>query len=121
MIWLMAILMVQPVFDEPGTMRLVSDAEVEWHVDGELVGTTIAQEALELPVEAGEYEVIAKSEATGKWTILARPAVASEGATFVPSWTAHQTGSSEAVHWPAWVALGAGVGLVAISRRRSLQ
>jgi hypothetical protein len=121
MMWLFAILIVQPVFDEAGTMRLVSDADAEWHVDGELVGHTTSQEAFELPVSAGEHEVIAKSDTNGKWTILARQTTASEGATFVPSWTAHQTGSSQSVQWPAWVALAVGIGLVAIPRRRSLQ
>ncbi|MGB1698054.1 MAG: hypothetical protein ACPHK8_06610 [Thermoplasmatota archaeon] len=121
MMWLMAILLLQPVFDDAGTMRLVSDADTEWMVDGESVGSTLAHEALELDVAAGAHEVVASSGTNGAWTVLARPVVAGEGATYVPAWTASSTGEVVSNDWPAWVALGLGLALVLVSRRRSLQ
>lgn len=121
MMWLLAILIVQPVFDDASTMRLVSDAETEWVVDGAPVGKTGAHEAFEMEVGAGSHEVVATSGTVGAWTVLARPVVVGEGATYVPAWTASSSGEPIATDWPAWIALALGLALVLVSRRRSLQ
>lgn len=121
MMWLLAILVVQPVFDEPGTMRMVSDAETEWMVDGEIVGQTAAHEALELPVSAGQHEVTASSDTRDAWNVLVRPVKSGPGANYVDAWTASATATQGGANWPPWVAMGLGLVLVGMSRRRSLQ
>lgn len=88
---LAALLLVQPVLDEPGTLRLVAagpPGPVEWIVDGREAGTTAAREALAVPVAAGAHAVVARTEGTGPWQVTARLDPPGPGIAYAAAWTA---------------------------------
>lgn len=89
---LVVVLLLQPVLDEAGPMRLVAadvgDAEVVWSLDGVEVARTHDREAAVVDVAAGSHELRAASTASGGWTALARPDGVGDGATFVQGWVA---------------------------------
>lgn len=123
MMWLLSILLLHPVVDEPTDLRLISDQETTWILDGVDLGQTEPQEFLEVLVGAGAHEIVAESSTKGDWTILARPTTSGEGLQYVPSWTAKQVGSFEVNNWPAIGFLGLGIALIFAPRwsRRPLE
>ena len=96
MIALVAVLVLQPVLDADGPLRVVAtgvgEHEVVWLLDGQEVARTGDREAATLAVPAGPHELRAVSNATGRWTAMARPDGEAAGATYVPAWTATAEG-----------------------------
>lgn len=89
---LLAILLLHPTLDSDGSLRMVAtgveDEEVTWSLDGIELGKTIDREALVIQTTAGHHELAARSEASTRWTVVARPEAATEGAAYVTSWSA---------------------------------
>lgn len=96
---LAVVLLLQPVLEADGPLRLVAadvgDAEVVWSLDGIEVARTRDREAAVVEVAGGPHELRAASTAQGAWMAMARPDGAGEGATFVPGWVAvHEPGAA---------------------------
>ncbi len=94
------VLVLQPVLDESGDLRLASrgtdDAPVTWLLDGIPVGQTRDGTALTISVPAGTHTLHALSDHDGSWTIMARSDPAPwTGATYVPSWSARHNESHD--------------------------
>lgn len=95
-----ALLLVQPVLEEPGTLRLVATGPpgpVEWIVDGKEVGATPSREALTVPVEAGPHAVVARTAHTGPWQVMVRLDAPGPGIAYTPAWTASSHGDGPRV------------------------
>lgn len=128
---LLAVLLLHPVLDHDGDLRLVAagtgEDDITWHVDGVRVGTVGDREPLVVAVAAGAHDVSATSPATGRWTALARPEGTPDGAQYVAAWTA----THEAEPAPArsarqvpWLPVGLGVAaalLLVTPGRRGLE
>ena len=97
MIALVAVLVLHPVLDADGPVRVVATGvdghEVVWLLDGQEVARTGEREAATLQVPAGPHELRAVSNATGRWTAMARPDGEAAGAAYVPAWSATHDGS----------------------------
>jgi hypothetical protein len=108
----LAILVLAPVLDEPGPLRLVAvgtgDAVVEWSLDGLPVANTTDGVAATIQAPAGEHTVTARSKATGRWTALVRPDPQGAGLQSVPAWTATWEGSAPPAPPPPVHAMGMG-------------
>ena len=93
----LALLVLAPVLDEPGPLRLVAvgtgDAIVEWSLDGLPVANTTDGVAATIEASAGEHTVTARSKAQGRWTALVRPDPTGAGLQSVPAWTATWEGT----------------------------
>ena len=132
MMWLAAVLLLQPVLAEEGEVRLVAAGvgrdEVVWHVDGVEIARTGDREAATAFLAAGEHEVAAHGPAGARWQALARLDGPAAGAAYVPAWTAvHEpvdaprgSGAIDLSAWPVALAVAA-VGLAAWPRRRGLE
>ncbi|HUR61091.1 MAG TPA: hypothetical protein VM286_01835 [Candidatus Thermoplasmatota archaeon] len=98
MIWaIAALLLVQPVLEQEGTLRLVAagpEAPVTWIVDGREAGTVAAREPLAVPVAAGPHAVVARTEHAGAWQVVVRLETPGPGISYVPAWTAASPGES---------------------------
>ena len=95
MIWAVAALLVlQPVLDEAGTLRLVAvgPPKVAWAIDGRPVGTAGPREPIEVQVAAGGHTVTASTNHTGPWQVLARLDPRGPGIAYAPAWTASSPG-----------------------------
>ena len=96
MIWAVAaLLLVQPVLHEEGTLRLVAvgpTVPVTWIVDGHEVGTVAAREALSVPASAGAHAVVARTDHTGAWQMVVRLDTPGPGIAYAPAWTAASAG-----------------------------
>ncbi len=122
-------LLLLPVLDEPGPVRVVAagtgEEPVSWVLDGIQVATTADRQAARLNLTAGPHELWAVSGAEGDWYALARPEPeAGDGAVYVPAWTAHHPAGTDATggQAPSWLvpAALAAAGLVLLwPRRRS--
>lgn len=120
MIWMLAILVLHPVLEDDGALRLVSDGtgdrDVAWRLDGELVATTWDGEPASIQVEAGRHELRASSEETGAWQIMARPDPPGPGARYVPAWTARAEAmpvDDSRASWPWWLVVPAAALIIA--------
>lgn len=132
---LLVVLLLQPVFEEDGTLRLVATGvgsdEVVWSVDGREVGRTHDREALEVALDAGAHNVTAASKAQGDWQAVGRKGGVADGAAFVPAWTAAhkadappQAGSTEVAHGGSKLPLllgGLALVLLIVPGRRGLE
>lgn len=92
---LLAVLLLQPVLDDPGSIRLVAagvgDQSVVWHVGDATVGVTSDRQPWYVEVPAGRSFVWVEGPDESSWTALARPDPASGGATYVPAaWAVHR-------------------------------
>ena len=93
MIWGLAVaLVLYPVMDEDGSLRVVAtglaDESANWYLDGHLVATTTDRQAAKIWASAGVHELVATA-GPDQWLAMARhdPPVAT-GALYVDSWTA---------------------------------
>jgi hypothetical protein len=88
----LAVLLLHPVLDAAGPVRLVAagtgDEPVRWVVDGRLLATTADGEATDVVLSAGGHEVKAESAATGDWRALARADPSGREWRAVPAWSA---------------------------------
>lgn len=108
----LALLLLAPVLDEPGPLRLVAvgtgDATVEWSLDGLVVANTTDGVAATIEASAGEHTVTARSTAQGRWTALVRPDPTGAGLQSVPAWTATWEGGAASAASPPTQAMGLG-------------
>ncbi|MCA1819706.1 MAG: hypothetical protein LC620_06635 [Halobacteriales archaeon] len=113
MMWAVAaLLLVQPVLEEPGTLRMAATGppgQIEWLVDGQVVGATPAREALTVAAGAGPHAVVARTEHTGPWRVMVRLDAPGPGIAYVPAWTASSPGDGPRVIPGPSAALLAGV------------
>jgi hypothetical protein len=124
MMWaLAALLLVQPVLDEPGTLRLVATGPpgpVAWVVDGRSVGSSAAREAVSVQVGAGPHAVVASAEHKGPWQVVVRLDQPGPGIAYTPAWTASSAGDGPRVIPGAgapWVAAAVALAAWAQSKR----
>lgn len=96
MMWAVAaLLLVQPVLEEPGDLRLVATGPpgpVEWLVDGQEAGRTAAREALTVAAAAGPHAVVARTAHAGPWQVVVRLDAPGPGIAYTPAWTASSPG-----------------------------
>jgi hypothetical protein len=118
MIWAVAaLLLVQPVLEEPGTLRLVATGPpgpVEWSLDGQEVGATPARQALTVQAAAGPHTVVARTGQTGPWQVVARLDAPGPGIAYASAWTASSAGDGpRVIPGASAAALGAALALAA--------
>lgn len=111
----LAILVLSPVLDEPGPLRLVAvgtEAEpVEWWLDGVAVANTTDGVSASVQATAGEHTVTARSMARQGWSALVRSEPRTTALQPVPAWTATWEGGAPTdVASPALPAWSASVG-----------
>jgi DNA-binding transcriptional LysR family regulator len=95
-----ALLLLQPVVEEAGTLRLVASGPtqpVTWLVDGAQAGTTLQRVPLEVQVGLGAHVVVAQTTHKGAWQVVARMEVAGPGIAYAPAWTAASSGDGPKV------------------------
>lgn len=123
MMALVAVLVLQPVVDADGPVRLVATGvgpeEVTWLLDGVEVARTGDREAAVVHATAGPHELRAASNATGRWTAMARPDGEAHGAAYVAAWSATHEGVGLAAagsgrSWPQAPPLALGLGVLAL-------
>ncbi len=89
---MLGVLVLQPVLDTEGPMRLVAsgvgDEPVRWIVDGHWVATTRDGQAARVHLAAGPHHVEAQSAAAGTWRALARADPEGPSWLAVPAWSA---------------------------------
>lgn len=117
----MAALLLQPVLDEPATLRLVATGTgsevVEWHLDGERVAVTADGEPFTVNASAGPHDLWAVTAHDGSWNALVRPDGVVPGAHHVHAWTANHAGAAK--DWnPLPLALGTLALAMFVGRRR---
>lgn len=124
MTWaLAALLLVQPVLEEPGTLRMVAagpSGPVDWIVDGREVGATRSREPLALEVGAGPHAVVARTEHRGAWQVVVRLDRPGPGIAYVPAWSASSPGEPDVrvVAGPAAAPLGVAFAIAAWARSK---
>lgn len=100
MMWaLAALLLVQPVLQDQGNLRLVAvgpEQPVTWVVDGHEAGVTAAREPLVVPVGAGPHAIVARTGHAGPWQVVVRLDTPGPGISYVPAWTAESAGEPAA-------------------------
>lgn len=93
MIWIAAVLVLQPMLEHEGTLRLATTgtglSDVEWLLDGKVVGTTRDAQALDTHAAAGPHTLVARTESKAEWHAMARLQPDAPGVLFVPAWSAH--------------------------------
>lgn len=108
----LALLVLVPVLDQPGPLRLVAvgtgEATVEWSLDGLVVANTTDGVAATIQAPAGEHTITARSTAQGRWTALVRPDPSGAALQSVPAWTATWEGGVATPSPPPGPALGLG-------------
>jgi hypothetical protein len=129
----LAVLLLNPVLEEPSALRMVAvgtgPEPVEWLLDGRVVATTLDGEAVTVQAGPGEHEVVARSRAAVRWTALVRSEPLGPGMSYVPAWTAEWDGGSvglpaaarhpDGLVAPTVVGLGTGAGWFLVARRRA--
>ena len=123
MMWVLAaLLLVQPVLEQPGTLRLVATGPpgpVEWLVDGREAGSTPARQPLAVPAAAGPHVVVARTARTGPWQVVVRLDAPGPGIAYAPAWTASSTGDGpRVIPGPAAPLLAGVVALAAWARAK---
>lgn len=106
---LLATIVLAPVLDEPGWVRLVAtgvgDEPVRWLADGAVVATTRDGEASRVWLGAGEHRIEAQSAAPGGWQALARPDPGEATWNAVPAWYGEHAATQAAPGLPLAAAL----------------
>ncbi|MEA3203295.1 MAG: Penicillin-Binding Protein C-terminus Family [Thermoplasmata archaeon] len=101
MMWaLAALLLVQPVLEEPGTLRLVATGPpgpVEWLVDGQSVGSAAAREPIAVQAGPGPHAGVARASHSGPWQVVVRLDKPGPGIAYAPAWTASSAGDGPRV------------------------
>jgi hypothetical protein len=101
MMWALAsLLLVQPILEEPGTLRLVATGPpgpVAWLVDGHEVGSAAARQPLSVQAGAGPHAVVARTERSGPWQVVVRLDQPGPGIAYTPAWTATSPGDAPRV------------------------
>ncbi|MEK6986291.1 MAG: hypothetical protein AABX89_07910 [Candidatus Thermoplasmatota archaeon] len=121
--FVVATLVLHPVLDEAGPVRLVAtgldDELVLWRVDGRAVGTTADGEAMVLMLSEGAHRIEAQSAATGAWQALARSDPQEAGWSAVPAWHGERP-AVQPIPGESTLALGAALAGAALWARRRL-
>lgn len=122
--FVVATLVLHPVLDEAGPVRLVAtglgDEPVLWRVDGQAVGTTADGEAKVVRLSEGAHVVEAQSAATGAWQALARSDPQGDGWSAVPAWHGEHP-AAQPIPGESTVALGVALAGAALWARRRLR
>jgi hypothetical protein len=113
-------ILLEPVLDEPGTLRLVGDGTpIHWSLDGQSLGWASGAEPVEVQAGAGRHEVWAEGAQVRLALARAEPS-GSLDARWVPAWTEAAPAQPAPLALPRWLLplalLGAGVGVMRRSK-----